>query len=114
MKAVEQHCKPLLDGETFCDRSTWDAEAKDTRLPEHWRSLIAFAMDGDSEGYYVHIGVMVDFGSIQQAGRYVDIGSQSSGRPRPHRTLRWKRKGFCQLPGETDPSASVPSPLLEL
>ncbi len=74
VRAVEQHCKSLLDGETFCDKSSWDPEDNNARLPERWRILIAFAMRGDSEGYYVHIGVMIDFGSIQQPGTYIDIG----------------------------------------
>ncbi len=94
VKAVEQHCKPLLDGETFCDRSTWDAEAKDTRLPEHWRSLIAFAMDGDSEGYYVHIGVMVDFGSVQQPGKYIDIGFVKLWTPKAAQDVAVKAQRF--------------------
>lgn len=73
VKAVAIHCKEILNGDSFCDRSTWIGEGG--RLPERWRSLIAFAMDGDCEGYYVHIGVMVEFGSGQShPGEYIDMG----------------------------------------
>ncbi len=75
VKAVEEHCKAKLDGERFHDRSAWDSKGHPpARLPERWRHLIAFAIDGDSEGYYVHIGVMIGFGDIQEPGRYLDIG----------------------------------------
>ena len=74
IRAVEEYLKPQLDGERFCDRSEWDAESKGRRLPKRWRSLIAFALDGDSEGYYVHIGVMVDFGDRLEPGKYIDMG----------------------------------------
>ncbi len=74
VKAVEQHCKTQLQGEAFCDRSSWDVETKDRRLPKRWRGLIAFAVDGDSEGYYVHIGVMVTFGDGLRPGEYIDMG----------------------------------------
>jgi hypothetical protein len=74
LKAVEKHCKPLLDGETFFDQAGWGKDTKDARLPKRWRSLIAWTMDGNSEGYYVHLGLMVDFGNNLQPGHYIDIG----------------------------------------
>jgi hypothetical protein len=75
VKAVEEFCKVQLDGERFHNRSDWESkEQPPKRLPKHWRSLIAFPVDGDSEGYYVHIGVMVCFGDLQQPGSYIDMG----------------------------------------
>ena len=78
VKAVKEHCKELLDGESFCDVAAWSPNVE-TRLPERWRSLIAFAMDGDCEGYYVHIGCLVSFGDwapmmLYKPGHYIDIG----------------------------------------
>jgi hypothetical protein len=75
VEAVKAHCKEILDGESFCDVTAWGGEqAKGRRLPARWRSLIAFALDGDCEGYYVHIGVMVDFGDWDRPGQYLDAG----------------------------------------
>ena len=73
VQAVKKHCKELLDGESFCDRSTWGPDAE-RRLPERWRHLIAFWMEGDDEGWYVHIGVMVEFGGGGHHGEYIDMG----------------------------------------
>lgn len=72
VKAVEAHCKELLDGESFCDRSKWFGEID--KLPERWRHLIAWWMEGDNEGWYVHLGVMVDFGGGGKPGEYWDMG----------------------------------------
>jgi len=72
IKGAEKHLKPMLDGEVFCDCSTWNGPSP--ALPERWRSLIAFAVDGDNEGYYVHVGVMVCFGTDKQHGEYIDAG----------------------------------------
>jgi hypothetical protein len=74
IKAINDHCKDLMGGDCFTDKSKWDTPPVDIRLPACWRSLIAFAMDGDNEGYYVHVGVMVDFGYGDRPGEYLDIG----------------------------------------
>jgi hypothetical protein len=71
---IEKHCKTLLEGEHFYDCSAWSAD-KNRRLPARWRCLIAFAVDGDSEGYYVHIGVMVSYSDGEFGpGQYLDCG----------------------------------------
>ena len=72
VKGVQEHCKEILEGERFCDRSEWFGEGGP--LPERWRHLIAYAMEGDNEGYYVHLGVMVDFGGGGKHGEYIDMG----------------------------------------
>ena len=72
IKGAEKHLLPMLEGERFCDRSEWFDEGGP--LPARWRSLIAFAVDGDNEGYYVHVGVMVCFGTGKQHGEYIDAG----------------------------------------
>ncbi len=75
VKAVEEHCKAQLDGERFYISADWEPKGRvPERLPERWRSLIAFAIDGDSEGYYVHIGLIINFGDLQQPGKYIDMG----------------------------------------
>ena len=72
VKAVETHCKEILDGECFCDRSRWTGEGGP--LPERYRHLIAFWMEGDNEGWDVHIGCMVEFGGGGHHGEYIDMG----------------------------------------
>lgn len=73
IKALNLHCKEKLAGESFCDTSTW-CERSGERIPDRYRSLIAFAIEGDSEGWYVHVGAMVRFGCDDGKGLYVDFG----------------------------------------
>ena len=72
VKAVNAHCQGIMDGERFCDRDAWDGVTR--YLPERWRSLIAFWQEGDNEGWYVHIGCMVDYGYGERHGEYIDMG----------------------------------------
>lgn len=72
IRALNEHARDLLKGESFCDRTQWDEGRKDERIPARFRALIAFVMEGDSEGWYVHIGAMVDFS--QKKGTYIDFG----------------------------------------
>ena len=95
VQAVKKHCKELLDGDSFCDRSTWGPDAE-RRLPERWRSLIAFALDGDNEGYYVHIGVMVSFGgdTDDDPGHYIDMGFAKMWTPEQAQRLATEAQRF--------------------
>lgn len=42
--------------------------AKVSRIPQDFQHLIAFAVEGGSEGYYVHIGALLPGGRYQQFG----------------------------------------------
>ncbi|GGG86637.1 hypothetical protein [Edaphobacter dinghuensis] len=74
IQAVNAHCKNLLQGESFCDRTAWDEDRKNERIPKRFRSLISFAIEGESEGWYVHVGAMVAFGNRPYPGIYIDFG----------------------------------------
>jgi hypothetical protein len=70
--ALNGHCKPVLDGESFCCPSLWNNDTKDNLLPKKFRWLVAYAVKGESEGWYVHVGVI----QPQKTGRvrYEDFG----------------------------------------
>lgn len=74
IKAINAHCREQLKGESFCDTTAWDSLRKDERVPQTYRSLIAFAMEGESEGWYVHVGAIVVFGDGPYPGIYVNFG----------------------------------------
>lgn len=74
IKALNLHCKEKLAGESFCDTTAWDSARKDERVPERYRSLIAFAMEGSSEGWYVHVGAIIAFGDGPYPGIYINFG----------------------------------------
>jgi hypothetical protein len=74
VEAINEYCRPWLTGESFGDRSTWEPTRKGETLPERWRYLVAYCVDGDCEGWYVHIGCMVNFGYEQTHGDYIDFG----------------------------------------
>jgi hypothetical protein len=57
--ALREHLKAqrIEAGEyDFCDCGQWTTAVK---VPETFRWLIAYAVEGESEGWYVHVGVLV-------------------------------------------------------
>lgn len=60
IKALNHHCKKEeLEGESFSCPFEWDAEKKDIQIPERYRWLVAYAVEGESEAWYVHVGAMI-------------------------------------------------------
>jgi hypothetical protein len=72
VKALNEHCKAQLDGETFSCSAAWDNP--EARLPERYRWLIAFAVEGGSEGWYVHVGAIIQKRSLSDPNEYIDFG----------------------------------------
>lgn len=70
--------------------------------PGHYYSAIPSKIDGkkvvdlngDSEGYYVHIGVMVDFGDRMEPGKYFDLGFVKLWDPKTAQTLATEAQRF--------------------
>jgi hypothetical protein len=56
LKAINAFCGSLAEEYDF--GLPFDTP-KDARLPEKYWRLIAFAVEGSNEGYYVHLGALV-------------------------------------------------------
>lgn len=57
----------------FCDAPWWTYDQPDMKVPEKYAHLIAYAIEGGSEGYYVHAGAILKaVGNGQPT--YIDFG----------------------------------------
>jgi hypothetical protein len=73
IKALNQHCKVLLNGESFCCSTALDKP--EMRLPTCFLWLIAFAVEGENEGWYVHVGAIVQKRDLSASSGYIDFGT---------------------------------------
>ncbi|HEX5426555.1 MAG TPA: hypothetical protein VFW94_23610 [Candidatus Acidoferrales bacterium] len=70
---LEQHIqREERDWETFCCSAAW--ENPNAVLPERYRWLIAFSVEGESEAWYVHVGAIVQRSILSAANAYIDMG----------------------------------------
>ena len=44
------------------------------QLPDRFRWLIAFEAEGESEGWYVHVGAIVQKRTLSEPNEYIDFG----------------------------------------
>jgi hypothetical protein len=72
IKALNKHCRPQLQGESFCCSAAWDNPEE--TIPARFRWLIAYAVEGESEGWYVHVGVLIQGMLVNQPTIYKDFG----------------------------------------
>ncbi len=95
VKAIEAHCSGLLDGERFSVPCQWYPEHMEDRLPARYAALVAYTMDGQCEGYYVHLGAVVDFGDGHGgSGVYVDLAFVKLWNPDAARKLADEAQRF--------------------
>ena len=80
IQALREHCKGLLeDCDDFGLSPDIQYGAKGARVPDRYRWVVAFAVEGESEGWYVHVGCQVpDQNASKLTGlavyQYVDWG----------------------------------------
>lgn len=77
LKAINKHCGQLAEEYAFILSPTFRFEGiANPCLPARYRQLIAFATEGGSEGYYVHVGALLeqDDRSQKHTQQYVDFG----------------------------------------
>jgi hypothetical protein len=62
LKALNAYLKSIQVEPEECGFSGWDryGERRPRLIPGKYRWLIAYAIEGGSEGYYVHIGALTD------------------------------------------------------
>jgi hypothetical protein len=79
MKALNEFCGKMAEEYNFCDNSRW-AIGISPLVPEKYSNLIAYAVEGKNEGYYVHVGAIVP-----QSGNgpwhYIDFGFAKTWSP---------------------------------
>ncbi len=72
LKAINAYCGQLAEeydfSLNFALRPANGLPQSETLIPEKYRWLVAFAVEGGSEGYYVHMGAMLDGGQYQEFG----------------------------------------------
>ena len=82
IKALNSHMKAAnleADEYNFCVTPSVHYDAPGALLPEKWAHLIAFAIEGGSEGYYCHVGAILKdnsgcFGGAVNLPTYMDFG----------------------------------------
>lgn len=80
--ALNTHCKrAALEAEeyNFCVSPSSRYDRPGELLPEKWAYLIAYAIEGGSEGYHVHVGAILKdesgaFGGAVKRPAYMDFG----------------------------------------
>lgn len=75
LKAINAYCGNLAAEYDFS--LNFDL-TEETLIPQEFRYLIAFAVEGGSEGYYVHVGAMLDGGKYQEFGIAKTYSSESA------------------------------------
>lgn len=70
--AVNAFCGDLAEEYNFSTGIAWNDPGP--RIPEKYWHLIAFAVEGSNEGYYVHIGAMVRGDRKAPAPTFVGFG----------------------------------------
>jgi hypothetical protein len=77
IKALNAFCGHLAEEYNFAmcldlvserDYRGKEPKPEPSRIPQKYRWLIAFAVEGGSEGYYVHLGAMLGEGRYQEFG----------------------------------------------
>jgi hypothetical protein len=82
IKALNVHCKKTgIEAEEyhFTVSPSIKYDTPGQLLPEKWAYLIAYAIEGGSEGYYVHVGAILKdgsgcFGGAVKLPSYMDFG----------------------------------------
>jgi hypothetical protein len=82
IKAINAYCKKAkVEAEEyrFCVSPSIRHDKPGELLPEKWAYLISFAVEGGSEGYYVHVGAILKdesgaFGGAVKPPNYMDFG----------------------------------------
>jgi hypothetical protein len=75
LKAINAYCGKLAEEYDFS--LNFDLKP-DSLIPEKFRDLIAYAVEGSNEGYYVHVGAIMDGGKYQQFGIAKTYSSESA------------------------------------
>lgn len=71
LKAINQYCGALAEEYHFSLGLDLDHK---TRIPEKYWRLIAFAVEGNSEGYYIHVGALLRPESHHGMPQYLEFG----------------------------------------
>lgn len=71
LRAMNQHCGDLAEEYNF---SLGLDLNQTSRIPERYWRLIAFAVEGNSEGYYVHVGALLRPESRNALPQYFEFG----------------------------------------
>lgn len=78
IKALREHTKDLAEEYDFSLSPTLKYDFPDMRLPLDFWQLIAYAVEGGSEGYYIHAGCLIRFSKDGDDKtpyqRYLDFG----------------------------------------
>jgi hypothetical protein len=81
LKAVNLHCGKLAEESDFSLSPTLlygkygkGKRGEDTLIPEKYWNLIAFAVEGQNEGYYIHIGALLRHDETTDTSEYMDLG----------------------------------------
>ena len=75
LKAINSYCGKLAEEYDFS--LNFDLNS-DSLIPENFLHLIAFAVEGGSEGYYVHAGALLEGGLYQEFGIAKTYSSESA------------------------------------
>ena len=73
LTAINKHCGNIAEEYDF-SMSPALSSAREIRIPASYRFLIAYAIKGGSEGYYVHIGAILRQTDPAATVPYVDFG----------------------------------------
>jgi hypothetical protein len=68
LKAINAHCGKMAEEYDF---STYRVTGF---IPEKYWNLVAFAVEGGSEGYYIHVGAITRQERQDDAPAYIDFG----------------------------------------
>jgi hypothetical protein len=72
--ALRSFCGNLADEYDFCVSPSIAYDAPTTTVPEKFHHLIAYAIKGGSEGYYVHVGAILRDSDDLLTRPYLDFG----------------------------------------
>jgi hypothetical protein len=72
--ALCSYCGSLAEEYEFCVSPSIAYDATPTTVPERFLHLIAYAVEGGSEGYYVHVGAILRDFDAALTRPYLDFG----------------------------------------
>ena len=64
---------PSIDPK-YASGHNWRNPGPEPLIPERFSTLLAYASEGGSEGYYVHVGAMLKSDSMGPERPYLDFG----------------------------------------
>lgn len=79
IKALNDFCGKMAEEYKFCDNTAWDADGLNKVIPDKYWNLVAYAVEGKNEGYYVHVGAIIHMNRQQPS--YMDFGFAKTWSP---------------------------------